>query len=226
MAEFQESHPPCESLIEEPLPEESMTPTLLPLALVIAIGWPGTDTIQVQAVPKEVRDLEGNYTGKWTMYGIDPKGEVVKRATWTDTLKATSAEVKEDQAFVTWKCEQTFDGAKGPPRKSEGKEGFFLKKDGTVGDNFLEMFGQTTRLAKLSPTSWSYATTAAPQELAALGFPKGASGEHVTVKMVSKDDGTETHHITRVTTVTWADKGGKERVTHFVSLNGYHKRGK
>jgi hypothetical protein len=225
MAEFQESHPPCEFLIEEPLPEESMTPTLLPLALVIAIGWPGTDTIQVQAVPQEVRDLEGNYTGKWTMYGIDPKGEVVKRAAWTDSLKAMGATVKADRAFVTWRCEQVFDGGR-PPRKSEGKEGFFLKKDGTVGESYLETFGQTTRLVKLSPTSWSYATTASPQELTALGFPKGASGEHVTVKMVSKDDGTETHRITRVSTVTWTDMTGKERVTHFVSLNGYHKRDK
>jgi hypothetical protein len=225
MAEFQESHPPCESLIEEPLPEESMTPPLLPLALVIAIGWPGAGPIQAPSVPQEVRDLEGNYTGKWTMYGIDPKGEVVKRATWTDTLKAAGATVTGDRAFVTWSCEQVFDGGR-PPRTSEGKEGFFLKKDGTVGESYLETFGQTTRLVKLSRTSWSYATKAAPQELAALGFPKGAIGEHVTVKMVSKDDGTETHHITRVTTVTWADKGGKERLTHFVSLNGYHQRGK
>jgi len=193
--------------------------------MVFAIGLPGTSAIQTPAVPKEVRELEGNYSGKWTMYGIDPKGEVVKRAAWTDTLKATGATVKEDRAFVTWSCEQVFDGGR-PPRKSEGKEGFFLKKDGTVGDSYLETFGQTTRIVKLSPTSWSYATAAAPQELAALGFPKGAVGEHVTVKMVTKENGVETHNITRVSTVTWTDQAGKERVTHFVSLNGYHKRDK
>ena len=95
-----------------------------------------------------------------------------------------------------------------------------------MGESYLETFGQTTRLTKLSPTSWSYATTAPAQELAALGFPKGAVGEHVTVKMISKESGVETHHITRVTTVTWSDQAGKEHVTHFVSLNGYHKRGK
>ena len=44
--------------------------------------------------PKEVRALEGTYTGTWTMYGIDEKGEVVKRMSWTDTLKASGAEVK------------------------------------------------------------------------------------------------------------------------------------
>ena len=139
-----------------------MTATFLPLALAIAVGWPGGGPIQAPAVPKEVRDLEGNYTGTWTMYGIDQKGEVVKRASWTDTLKATGATVKGDRAFVTWSCEQVFDGGR-PPRKSEGKEGFFIKKDGAVGESYLETFGQTTRLTKLSPTSWSYATTAQPR---------------------------------------------------------------
>lgn len=177
-------------------------------------------------IPKEVRALEGTYTGAWTMYGIDEKGEIVKRATWTDTLKAGGAEIKGDRAFVTWSCEQVFDGAKGPLRKSEGKEGFFLKKDGTLGDNFLEMFGQTTRVTKLSESAWSYSSAAAPQELTALGFPKGASGEHVIVKMVTKEKGVETHYITRVSAVTWTDKDGKERVTQFVSMKGFHKRDK
>ena len=88
------------------------------------------------------------------------------------------------------------------------------------------MFGQTTRVQKLSNNAWSYATPAAPQELAALGFPKGATGEHVVVKMVTNEKGVETHHITRVTTVTWTDKDGKDRVTPFVSMKGYHKREK
>ena len=199
---------------------------LAPLVVAIALGGLGAASDQPTAIPKEVRDLEGNYTGAWTMYGIDANGEVVKRMTWTDTLKATGAEAKGDRAFVSWACEQVFDGAKGPPRRSAGKEGFFLTKDGSLGDNYLEMFGQTTRVMKLSPKSWSYATTAAPQELAALGFPKGAAGEHVTVKMVATEKGVETHHITRLTAVTWTDKDGRERVTQFVSMKGYHKRDK
>ena len=112
------------------------------------------------------------------------------------------------------------------PRKTEGKEGFFLNKDGAVGDSFLEMFGQTTRITKLSNAAWSYATAAVPQELSALGFPKGATGEHVTVKMVTNDKGVESHHVTRVSVVAWTDKDGKERVTQFVSLKGSHKRDK
>ncbi len=199
---------------------------LVPFCLVAAAILPVAAAEPKADPPKEVRALEGTYTGAWTMYGIDEKGEVVKRTTWTDTLKATGAEVKGDRAFVTWTCEQVFDGAKGPPRKSEGKEGFFLNKDGTVGENYLEMFGQTTRVLKLSDNAWGYATTAAPQELTALGFPKGATGEHVLVKMVTNEKGVETHHITRVTTATWMEKDGKDRVTQFVSMKGYHKREK
>jgi len=200
-------------------------PTLRALLPLCILAAPLTPTNAADP-PKEVRALEGTYTGVWAMYGIDEKGEVVKRASWTDTLKAGGAEVKGDRAFVSWTCEQVFDGAKGPPRKSEGKEGFFLNKDGTVGDNYLEMFGQTTKVTKLSDTAWSYATPAAAQELAALGFPKGASGQHVTVKVVTTEQGAETHRITRLTTATWTDKDGKERVTQFVSLQGYHKREK
>jgi len=174
-------------------------------------------------VPKEVRAIEGTYTGAWTMYGIDDKGEVVKRFAWTDTFKTTGAEVKDGRAYVTWVNEQTF-GEGRPPRKTEGKEGYILTKDGKPGDYFVETFGQTTIMVRLGENVWTAATPAAPQELARLGFPKGATGQHVMVKVVTKEQGVETHRISRVSTVTWTDKDGKERVTQFVSLQGHHRR--
>src|SRR5260370_39655981 len=61
-------------------------------------------------VPKEVRALEGTYTGSWTMYGIDENGEVVKRMAWTDTMKAVGPEVKGDRALVNTTDEMTFEG--------------------------------------------------------------------------------------------------------------------
>src|SRR4051794_12667050 len=127
-----------------------MLASCVPLLLVLGTG-PLTPVKADPSgeIPKEVRALEGTYTGAWTMYGIDEKGEVVKRMTWTDTLKAAGAQIKDDRAFVTWASEQVFDGGKGPTRKSEGKEGFFLNKDGKLGDSFLEMFGQTTRVTKI-----------------------------------------------------------------------------
>src|SRR5262249_49525660 len=103
------------------------------LTLIAPVSPIGDDPT---AIPKDGRDLEGTYTGAWTMFGLDEKGEIAKRMTWTDTLKATGAQVKDGRAFVTWVSEQVFDGGKGPTRKSEGKEGFFLNKDGKLGDNF------------------------------------------------------------------------------------------
>lgn len=177
----------------------------------------------VKEVPKEVRALEGTYTGAWTMSGVNDKGEVVKKMSWTDTVKVGSAEVKGDRAFVTTVDEMTFDGVKAPPTKLEGKEGYYLNKDGSLGDAFVEFFGRVTRMSKLGDGIWTYTNPAAEQELTRLGFPKGASGSHVIVKVVTKEQGVETHRISRVTTVTWKD-GGKEQTLQFVSLQGHHKR--
>jgi hypothetical protein len=173
--------------------------------------------------PKEVRALEGTFTGAWTMYGIDDKGAVVKKMTWTDTMKATGTEVKDGRAFVTTVNEMTFEGAKGPV-KIEGKEGYYLNKDGALGDYFIETFGRATRVTKLADTVWTYADAATEQELTRLGFPKGSTGQHVVVKVVTKEQGTEMHLITRVTTVNWKSADGKAQILQFSSLQGHHTR--
>jgi hypothetical protein len=174
--------------------------------------------------PEEVRDLAGKYTGSWTMFGIDDKGEVVKRMAWTDTIKAEKPEVQGDRTYVSTIDEMTFEGGKIPPFKVQGKEGYFLKKDGVLGDYFIETYGQTNRMVKVGDKVWSYATPAAVQELGLLGFPKDASGQHVLIKVVTNELGVETHRISRLTTVNWKDKDGQERWLQFVSLQGFHKR--
>lgn len=204
---------------------------LVAVPLILAAAWAARPFAAAEPaadppkdVPKEVRAIEGTYAGAWTMYGIDDKEEVVKRAAWTDTLKTTGTEVKDGRAAVSWVNEQTFEGAKGPPRKTEGKEGYFLAKDGMLGDYFIEMFGQTTRMVRIAENVWSYASAIDARDMAALGFPKGATGQHVLVKVVTKEQGVETHRITRLSTVTWTAKDGKERTLQFVSLQGHHKR--
>ena len=206
-------------------------PLVLALPLFLIAAWPvspyaGADqkADAPKDVPKEVRALEGMYTGSWAMYGMDDKGEVVKRMAWTDTMKAGSPEVKGDRAYVTTTDEMTFEGGKAPPFKVEGKEGYFLKKDGSLGEYFVEIFGQVNRMAKLEDNVWSYAAPATEQELVRLGFPKGTSGQHVLVKVVAKEKGVETHRVSRLTTVSWKDKEGKERALQFISLQGHHRR--
>ncbi len=41
---------------------------------------------------------------------------------------------------------------------------------------------------------------------------------------MSIEKGVETHRISRVSTVTWTEKNGKERSLQWLSLQGYHKR--
>src|SRR5262245_21969860 len=82
------------------------------------------------AVPKEVAALAGTYLGEWAMFGIDDKGDVVKKTTWTDTMKAEKPEVKDGRAFVSTADEMKFAG--GGAFKVQGKEGYLLTKDGKL----------------------------------------------------------------------------------------------
>ncbi|MBY0230874.1 MAG: hypothetical protein K2W96_16435 [Gemmataceae bacterium] len=175
-------------------------------------------------VPKEVRALAGSYAGSWTMFGIDGKGEVVKKMAWTDTVKAERPEVKDGRAQVAVSGEMAFEGGKPPPFRFKGKEGYLLKKGGGLGDYFTEMAGETRVMAKLGEGTWAGASEASEADLMRLGFPKGATGTHVMVKAVGEEKGVETHRITRLTTARWKDKDGKERVLQFTSMKGHHTR--
>jgi hypothetical protein len=190
----------------------------------ILVHSPSVKADPKSEVPKEVRALEGTYIGSWTMFGIDDKGAVVKRMSWTDTMKAERAELKEGRAVVMTTDEMSFEGGNIPARKVEGKEGYFLNTDGGLGDYFIETFNQVHRMARLGDHVWSCAMPAAEQELIQLGFPKGASGQHVIVKVVANEQGVETHRVSRLTTVTWKDKEGNQQALQFVSLQGHHKR--
>lgn len=174
--------------------------------------------------PKQVRDLVGTYTGTWMMFGIDEKGEIVKRMAWTDTISAEKPVVQGNRAYVSTTDEMRFEGAKVPPFKVQGKEGYFLTKEGGLGDYFIETSGQMYRMVKVGDNVWSYSTQAAATELIRLGFPKDASGQHVVVKVVTNEQGVETHRISRLTTVRWNNRENKERWLQFVSLQGFHKR--
>jgi hypothetical protein len=193
---------------------------VLPFSLIHAVRAADPPTAPV---PEAVRALVGTYTGAWTLFGIDDKGQVVKRTAWTDTVTAANPERTGDRAFVTTTDEMKFEGAPAP-FKVQGREGYLLTKDGGLGDYFIDMNGQVRRMVKLADDVWTYAAPADGPELARLGFPNGATGQHVLVKVVTREQGVETHRISRVSTVSWKDKDGGERTTQFVSLQGFHTR--
>jgi|ERR1043166_579950 hypothetical protein len=175
-------------------------------------------------VPKEVAALTGTFTGSWTIFGLDDRGQSVKRAAWTDTIKSQAPTIQGDRAFVSTTDEMTFEGGKVPPRKVEGREGYFLNPDGTLGDYFIESFGQVQRARKLGSNVWAYSMPADARELSQFGLTNVASAQHVIVKVIIFESGVETHRISRVTTVNWKDAEGKERSTQFLSLQGFHRR--
>jgi hypothetical protein len=200
-------------------------PTLTYLWLCAIPSAPALEPERVQGeIPKAVQDMVGVYTGSWTVYGVNDKGEAVKRMAWTDTMKAENPVIKGDRAYVTTTDEMTFDGGQIPKMKVPGTEGYFLNKDGSLGDYFIETFGQVNRAHKIGKDVWTYTSTANPQELAMLGFSNVSFSQHVIVKVVTYDKGVETHRISRVTTVKWKDAAGEERALQYVSLQGVHKR--
>ena len=196
---------------------------LILLACSFSLGT-GRAADTTSEVPKEVKALVGTYSGSWKSFGIDAQGQVVQVGAWTDSMKAEKPVREAERAWVSTEDVMVFEGRTGAPFKVPGKEGYRLKPDGTLGEYFIETFGQTYRMQKLAEGIWTYATDASGQELSQMGFPRGAAGRHVVVKVVTNEAGVETHRISRVTTVSWRDKEGKERWLQFVSLQGYHKR--
>ena len=175
-------------------------------------------------VPEEVRMLEGTYTGEWTMFGINESGEIVRNMAWTDTVEAGESQVENNRAFVTTTNVMTFEGGQIPPFRMQGREGYALNQDGSLGHYFIEVGGQTHRMVQIGDNVWSYTARAGARELTRLGFPVNAAGQHVLVKVVTEEQGAEMHRISRLTTVKWKDEDGKEQVMSFVSLKGHHVR--
>ena len=193
---------------------------LVVLGLLTAPGFAGQ-----QAVPEEVKDLVGSYTGSWTMYGIDSNGDVVAKMKWTDIMEAKNPAVKNGRAYVETLGKMKFKGGI-PEQEIKGTEGYFLKEDGSLGDYYFESFGQVTKMFRIGERTWVYSIPANPGRLGFLGFANVVSGRHVVVKEIYEEAGVEIHRISRVTTVNWKDKEEKSRWKQFVSLRGHHRRQK
>lgn len=175
-------------------------------------------------VPQAVRDMAGTYVGLWTMFGLDEEGQVVKLVSWTDTVQAANPRIDGNRAFILATDQMVFEDNNIPPMEVSWQEGYFLKPNGSLGDQFTETNGQITRMIQLSENVFTSASPASSQELASYRLPNISSGQHIMNKVVTRDEGLETHRITRVTTVNWTDSAGQDRSTQFVSLQGFHQR--
>src|ERR1044072_1797084 len=129
------------------MPKKILIPILSMLSVLVTVALQLTSVAgQAKQIPKEVLAIAGTFKGEWAMFGIDGKGEVVKRVSWTDVIKAENPTVKGDRAFVTITDEMTFTDSRIPPRKTVGTEGYLLNQDGSLGDYFFETSGQVVQM--------------------------------------------------------------------------------
>jgi hypothetical protein len=144
---------------------------------------------------------------------------------WTDELEAQNPVVKDGQAYVTTIDNMIFEGNI-PPQKVTGKEGYYLNEDGSLGDYFMEMAGQTLKMIEIDQDVWTYTSPVNPYEYSIMGFTNVIYAKHVLVKVITREDEIETHRISRVTTVHWTGKDNEGQWIQFISLQGIHRRKK
>jgi hypothetical protein len=196
------------------------------LLIVIALGCSLTLCAQSRplAVPKEVQNVTGTYSGSWILYTLDANAQVIKQYAWVDTMKADKPVVEKGRAFVTTSDQMFFEGGKIPPMKVAGKEGYLINTDNSLGDYFIETYGQTYKMQKLAENVFVYSLPVPARELSTLGVHGVISAQHTLIKVVTFEQGIETHNISRLTTVLWKDAAGKEQTTQFISLKGRHQK--
>ncbi len=175
------------------------------------------------AVYEAAKKIAGTYTGKWAMYGVQ-NGAVVQKSSWTDVLTAANPTEGKGRAFVDVSSVMTYPDGK--TRTSVFQEGYFENSDGSVGDRFYEIQGQTVIFKRLTPNDWTYQVTPNEGELWFLGFdPKTViSASHVAAKTTTYEGGIDTDHVSRLTTVQWKDANGAIQTIQFVSMKGEHTR--
>lgn len=196
----------------------------LAVALLFAASAAFGAPLRTDDVPPQVEKLLGKWVGEWQMWRVDAAGAVVPGMKWHDTMIASEPTRAPGRLFIKTVDEMTFDGVVGSPRTFTGTEGWYLNDDGTLGAHYVESFGRESRMVPLRADCESAIDDVPPQELAQMGFPKGATGTHVLVKVVVAETGGETHRITRITTARWPTADGSERHLQFVSLQGWHRK--
>ena len=170
----------------------------------------------------DVAQLSGTYAGSWQTYALDRSGRIAAQAAWVDTMFARDPVEEPGRTYVITTDNMTFSGGRIPPMRVTGREGYLRNPDGSWGEYFVESMGQTTQMRRIATDTWVAVSSATPRELVALG--DDASARHVLVKVVSTENGVETHRISRVTTVHWRDASGALRAAQYVSLQGEHRR--
>ena len=196
---------------------------ILVAGLSLSLMAAASTSMAAESALDAARRITGKYTGRWSMYGL-VSGSVVEKASWTDVLEAGSATERSGRALVEVTDLMTFPD--GSTRASQFIEGYMVNADGSAGDRFYEIQGEVTIFKKLTDRDWAFQTAPEPGELWFLGFnPRDVIyASHVTTKTTTHEGGTDTDHVTRLTTIQWRTADGKLHASQFVSMKGEHTR--
>ncbi len=186
---------------------------------------PSSPPSATDPVLASLETIAGEYTGEWTLRGVDETGAPKVVMSWTDEVSVPFEPIREPgRAYLSVTDEMTFEGPV-PARTVTFKEGFLVADDGSVGERFFNQGdGGAVVETELAPGVYTFSQVATPEELATLGFTDANPGTHVTVKTTTRDGSVEQEHISRVTTAQWRDADGRPHTTQMVTLEGMHRR--
>jgi hypothetical protein len=166
----------------------------------------------------------GKYTGKWELFGFDAlKEKIVLKSAWDDEISTGDVVEHSDRVSVAVKNVFTIGGQTFDLYFTEG---YFIGENGNAGERFFEVNEKLTRMTELSEGTWTFVSRLSNEDCYSLGLlPTDViAGNHVTVRVVSRETGVELEQVSRVTTVTFKNAKGEVETVQFVSLKGFHHR--
>ena len=175
-----------------------------------------------QTIEAEINKLSGVFTGEWTTYKLNEKGEVVKVNAWQDTLRAGTPIINDTLAYVNINSVMHFENEFIPPYKMQFTEGFKLS-DGEIEHHFFTIMGAEHIEHKINEHTYVITQPIMPFELKQLGITSAKTATNTTVKEIIDLNGKEVHLVTITSTIVWVEND-EEKYTQYVSCKGYHKR--
>ena len=175
-----------------------------------------------QTVEAEINKLSGVFTGEWTTYKLNEKGEVVIVNAWQDTLRAGTPIINDTLAYVNINGILHFENEFIPPYKMQFTEGFKLS-NGEIEHHFFTIMGTELIEHKINEHTYVITQPIMPFELKQLGIASAKTATNTTVKEIIDLNGEEVHLVTITSTIVWV-KNDEEKYTQYVSCKGYHKK--
>ncbi len=188
------------------------------IIFILTIGFAKTQTIE-----DEINKLSGNFVGEWTSFKNDATGNIVKSASWKDTLLASKPIKNDSILYVNVHSKMVFDNPHIPVYEVNFKEGLYFKNN-VVLKHFFTYRNLEVEQIKLDNNTYAYSQKVETFEFPQMGFNSATEGTHTMVKVIVNIDGQEIHKVKRITTILWKDDNNSVQSSQFVSLSGYHKK--